>query len=211
LGRQSAPIALPSGATGYNAGWWQTTTDAPTALTVAKGGPATANATSVYARRGEQSLHGTWIGPPMAAQTITTTFTAMLPAAWRSSYLGAYVTSALRFLIWRAATDTLTFWPVLAHATPVDAWKEAADALPRRFPGGDPRSWSTSLTFGAGDRLVVQLGCKVTGGPTDLTSAATRIRYGGSSAQSDTSGSIYEVQPDTAGWIDFTDALLVLP
>lgn len=208
LGRQAAPIVLPSG---HAAGWWQATTEDPHALTVVKGGPPVANATAVYARRGEQSLHGTWVSPPLAAQAIDTTFSCILPAAWRSTALGDHVTSALRFLVWRAATNTLSFGPVLAHAGVVEPWVSTSEtALPRRFPAGGPRTWNVALTIAAGDRIVVQLGCKVNGGPADVFSAPTRIRYGGSSTQADNPGSIHTAAPDTAGWLDLTDPLIVL-
>lgn len=208
LGRQAAPIALPAG---HTAGWWKVTTDSPWAMTVAKGGPPTANGPAVDSARGEQSLHGTWISPPLAAQTINTTFTCMHPAAWRSSALGAYVTSALRFLVWRAADSGLTFGSVLAHASAIEPWVSTSEtALPRRFPAGGPRNWEThAFTIAEGDRLVVQVGCRVTTGAPSGT-APTRIRFGGASSQADTPDSIYDAAPDSAGWLEFTDALLVL-
>lgn len=208
LGRQDSPIVLPSG---YASGWWRATTDTPRAMTVAKGGPPTANAPAVDARRGEVSLHGTWVSPALAAQAIETTFTCMLPAAWRSSALGAYVTSALRFLLWRAATNTLSYGSVLVQALPTEPWPGSVDAaLPRRFPAGDPRSWTLSLTPDHGDRLVVQVGDKVIAPSYEVATAPTRIRYGGSAAQADAPGSIYAAAPDSAGWIEFTDPLVVL-
>lgn len=207
LGWQSNPILIPAGSLN---GWYFVTEDIPHAMTVVKGGPPTAYAPIVNARAGLRSLHGRWVGPRMAAQTINTTFTCTLPEAWASKYLNGKVTSALQFIHWRAATNTLIAGPILHHATVVDSWKEIADALPRRFPGGVPQSWTVKpqpMVLAEGDRIIVQVGCYVVGdtGPT----APTRIRYGGSSTQAD-AGTIISPTPDAAGWIEFTIPLLVL-
>lgn len=207
LGRQAAPISLP---TTYDDGWFRVTTDVPHAMTVVKGGPAVAYAPNVNAKSGERSLHATWIGPPMAAQTVTTTFVCYLPEAYRATYLGAYVTSALRFLIWRAATPTaMSFQSILSHSSPVEPWRTTDEALPRRFPAGTDLSWSVTLTFAEGDRLVVQAGCRVaTGGPG--AEAVTRVRYGGASTDLDVSTAA-SAQPNRASWISFSVPLLVMP
>jgi hypothetical protein len=206
LGRQPTPIALPAT---YDDGWYRVTTDPARAMTVVKEGPGVAYAPTINAKSGERTLHATWVGPEMAEQTVTTTFTCYLPEAYRSSSLGGYVTSALRFMIWRAASSTLSFGSILSHATPVEPWRTVEDPLPRRFPAGADLSWSATFDFEEGDRLVVQAGCRVaSGGPT--TEAGTRVRYGGTSFDSDVTTAT-EPQPNRASWISFTVPLLVLP
>jgi hypothetical protein len=206
LGRQESPIALPAT---YDDGWFRVTTDPVRAMTVDRAGPGVAYAPTINAKSGERTLHATWVGPEMAEQTVTTTFTCYLPEAYRSSSLGGYVTSALRFMIWRAAGSTLSFGSILSHATTVEPWRVVEDALPRRFPAGTDLSWSATFDFEEGDRLVVQAGCRVaTGGPT--VEAGTRVRYGGASTDLDVTTAA-SPQPNRASWISFTVPLLVLP
>ncbi len=205
LGRQAAP----SGVSITDSGWGRHTTDADRALTIAKGGASPSWATTVNLTHGSTARHGRWIGPPMAAQATATSFTCYVTSAYRASVLGANVTSALRFGIWRVATGLVSWQNIMAHSSNVDPWREAEDALPRRVPGGAGATWWFNYAaFEEGDRLVVEVGARGVG-PSGIT-AGTRIRYGGASTDTDLADSQATADLDGASWISFTDPLYVL-
>jgi hypothetical protein len=203
LGRQPAP----SGITVPNANWGRHTIDADNALTTTKGGAPSAYGTTTNLTIGQTTRLGRWIGPPMAAQDLVSTFTAYCSGAYRTSALGEHVTSALRFGIWRAATDTIEQQGIKAHSASVEPWRTSDEPLPRRMPSGPPDEWDIDITFAEGDRLIIEAGARGTGATS--TTAGIRMRWGGTSTSPDVSTGL-ELQLTYASWIEFVVPLLVL-
>lgn len=205
LGRQ----AKPSGISVVNSSWNRHTVDADNAMTVARGGPISTWGQTTNLTLGQKTRLARWIGPPMAEQSIDTTFTAYFSAAYRQSVLGENVTSAIRFGIWRAATGLVEFQSIKSHASAVEPWRTSDDAVPRRLPAGGPYTWTVQLELDAGDRIVIEAGARGIGADVGTT-AGVRARWGGESTALDVDTG-NEVQSTRANWIEFTDPLLVLP
>jgi hypothetical protein len=206
LGRQAAP----AGVTIADSSWHRHTVDDDHALTIARGGPPAAWGTTTNLTLGQKTRLARWIGPPMAAQTVSTTFAATNTAAYRSSALGSQVTSALRFGIWRAATQTMDWQPILSMGYAGEPWRTSDEPLPRRMPEGASFSWTVDLTFLEGDRLVIEGGARGTNLNGETGTAGVRMRWGGESTALDVNTAT-EVQSTRASWIEFGIPLLVLP
>lgn len=205
LGRQAAPAGLSV----TDSSWNRHTPDADNAMTVVKGGSVPVWGSTVNLTHGQRTRLARWWGPPMADQSVLTVFTAVCTAAYRSSVLGEFVTSAIRFGIWRAATETVEWQGgIMGHSGAVEPWHTVDDPTPRRLPSGPPYSWSVDVELEDGDRLVIEAGAR--GVKSTTTTGGVRMRWGGSSTSPDVLGTV-DVQLSSASWIEFSGGLLVLP
>lgn len=204
LTRQASPVAAIPDTSGWNS--W--TSDPDCLLATAKGGPVTSlgqTVNHVGVSGAKERLYRA-VSAPMAAQSYSGHFTC-LAIAYRSSYLGSNVTSAIRFGIWRVADSSVDWQPVASQGSAVSPWPDSTGPLPRRFPAGASGSWPVTLGFLTGDRLVVELGYRA----FSTSSNGARLRYGGASTDTDLGD--WETVQDLARapWISFTGGLLVLP
>lgn len=188
--------------------WQVIAVDPNWVLAPEKGGPAVTYGDTIPhdGVSGHRTRFGLWVSPPLEAQTVTTDYVAYA-IGYRSSALGSNVTSALRFALWRAADSTIEWQSIQSMGTAVSPWPDSSNPLPRRFPAGDPFSWSVTLDIEDGDRLIVELGFRA----FSTSHNGARIRWGGSSTASDLENTQTAQSLTLAPWIEFTSGLSVKP